>query len=58
MPREGRLRKCAGPRRRSPRFDYGKYKYQAQKKAAEARKRQKVVEVGDQARPMTTTITT
>ena len=26
-------------------LDYGKYKYQAQKKAAEARKKQKVVEV-------------
>ena len=26
-------------------LDYGKYKYQAQKKAAEARKRQKIVEV-------------
>src|SRR5205809_3552093 len=26
-------------------LDYGKYKYQAQKKAAEARKKQKVVEI-------------
>ena len=34
------------PTRRSPRFlDFGKYKYQEQKKAAEARKRQKTVEI-------------
>ncbi len=34
-------------------LDYGKYKYQAQKKAAEARKRQKVVEVKEiKLRPM------
>ena len=34
-------------------LDYGKYKYQAQKKAAEARKKQKVVEVKEiKLRPM------
>ncbi len=34
-------------------LDYGKYKFQAQKKAAEARKRQKVVEVKEiKLRPM------
>jgi translation initiation factor IF-3 len=34
-------------------LDYGKYKYQAQKKAAEARKKQKVVEVKEiKFRPM------
>jgi translation initiation factor IF-3 len=34
-------------------LDYGKYKYQAQKKAAEARKKQKVVEVKElKYRPM------
>lgn len=34
-------------------LDYGKYKYQAQKKAAEARKKQKVVEVKEiKVRPM------
>jgi translation initiation factor IF-3 len=34
-------------------LDYGKYKYQAQKKAAEARKKQKVVEVKEiKIRPM------
>jgi len=34
-------------------LDYGKYKYQAQKKAAEARKQQKVVEVKEiKLRPM------
>src|SRR6202051_4241039 len=34
-------------------MDYGKYKYQAQKKAAEARKKQKVVEVKEiKLRPM------
>ncbi len=34
-------------------LDYGKYKYQEQKKAAEARKRQKVVEVKEvKFRPM------
>ena len=34
-------------------LDYGKYKYQAQKKAAEARKRQKIVEVKEiKLRPM------
>src|SRR3954469_5022322 len=34
-------------------LDFGKYKYQAQKKAAEARKRQKVVEVKEiKLRPM------
>jgi translation initiation factor IF-3 len=34
-------------------IDYGKYKYQAQKKAAEARKKQKVVEVKEiKLRPM------
>ena len=27
-------------------LDYGKYKYQAQKRASEARKKQKVIEVG------------
>jgi translation initiation factor IF-3 len=34
-------------------LDYGKYKYQAQKKAAEARKKQKVVEIKEiKLRPM------
>jgi len=34
-------------------LDYGKYKYQAQKKAAEARKKQKIVEVKEiKLRPM------
>ena len=34
-------------------LDYGKYKYQAQKKAAEARKKQKVVEIKEiKMRPM------
>jgi translation initiation factor IF-3 len=34
-------------------MDYGKYKFQAQKKAAEARKRQKVVEIKEiKLRPM------
>jgi len=34
-------------------LDYGKYKYQAQKKAAEARKKQKVVEIKEiKVRPM------
>jgi translation initiation factor IF-3 len=34
-------------------LDYGKYKYQAQKKAAEARKKQKIVEVKEiKIRPM------
>src|SRR5687767_6807547 len=34
-------------------LDYGKYKYQAQKKAAEARKKQKIVEVKEiKFRPM------
>jgi len=51
----------AGPRRDCPQFisarlqnsRYGKYKYQAQKKAAEARKKQKVVEVKEiKLRPM------
>ena len=66
-PRRGpdRLAKGAGGRARSGRdrpnsappvckiLDYGKYKYQAQKKAAEARKKQKVVEVKEiKLRPM------
>jgi len=34
-------------------MDYGKYKFQAQKKAAEARKRQKIVEIKEiKLRPM------
>ena len=34
-------------------LDYGKYKYQAQKKAAEARKKQKIVEIKEiKLRPM------
>jgi translation initiation factor IF-3 len=34
-------------------LDYGKYKYQAQKKAAEARKKQKIVEIKEiKVRPM------
>jgi len=40
-------------------MDYGKYKYEQQKKAAEARKRQKVIEIKEikMRRPSTTTIT-
>jgi translation initiation factor IF-3 len=34
-------------------MDYGKYKFQAQKKAAEARKKQKIVEIKEiKLRPM------
>ena len=40
-------------------LDFGKYKYQAQKKAAEARKKQKVVEVKEvKLRPKIDTMTT
>ena len=41
------------PRRSCKILDYGKYKFQAQKKAAEARKKQKVVEIKEiKLRPM------